>query len=86
MAGRPISLRARAAVRLAACQATQCAIQAVDLMYQTAGGAALFQNGRLERCMRDVHAAGQHIAVSMQANLEPVGRVLFGLPPGMARF
>jgi hypothetical protein len=24
--------------------------------------------------------------VNMQANLEPVGRVLFGLPPGMARF
>jgi alkylation response protein AidB-like acyl-CoA dehydrogenase len=86
VAGRAIALRARAAVRLAACHATQCAIQAVDLMYQTAGGAALFQSGRLERCLRDVHAAGQHIAVSMQANLEPVGRVLFGLPPGMARF
>ncbi len=86
VAGRPISLRARAAVRLAACHATQCAIQTVDLMYQTAGGAALFQSGRLERCLRDVHAAGQHVAVNMQANLEPVGRVLFGLPPGMARF
>ena len=86
VAGRPVSLLARAAVRLAACHATQCAIQAVDLMYQTAGGAALFQSGRLERCLRDVHAAGQHVAVNMQANLEPVGRVLFGLPPGMARF
>jgi alkylation response protein AidB-like acyl-CoA dehydrogenase len=86
VAGRPISLRARAAVRLAACHATQSAIQVVDLMYQTAGGAALFQSGRLDRCFRDVHAAGQHVAVSMPANLEPVGRVLFGLPPGMARF
>ena len=52
----------------------------------TAGGASLFQGGRLERCFRDVHAAGQHVAVSMPANLEPIGRVLFGLPPGMARF
>ena len=86
VAGRAIELRARAAVRLAACHATQCAVQVVDLMYQSAGGAALFQSGRLERCLRDVHAAGQHIAVNMQANLEPVGRVLFGLPPGMARF
>jgi indole-3-acetate monooxygenase len=86
VAGRAIPLRARAAVRLAACHATQCAIQAVDLMYQTAGGAALFQSGRLERCLRDVHAAGQHVAVNWQANLEPVGRVLFGLPPGLARF
>ncbi len=53
---------------------------------RSAGGAALFQSGRLERCFRDIHAAGQHVAVSMPANLEPVGRVLFGLPPGMARF
>jgi indole-3-acetate monooxygenase len=86
VAGRTISLRARAQVRLAACHATQSAIQAVDLMYQAAGGAALFQGSRLERCFRDVHVAGQHIAVSMQANVEPVGRVLFGLPPGMLRF
>jgi alkylation response protein AidB-like acyl-CoA dehydrogenase len=85
-AGRAIGMRERAEVRLAACHAGQCAIQAVDLMYQLAGGAALFQGGRLERCFRDVHAAGQHIAVSPHANLEPIGRVLFGLPPGMARF
>ena len=85
-AGKPMTLRAKADVRLAACHATQCAIQAVDLMYQLAGGASLFQGNRLERCFRDVHAGGQHIAVSAQANLEPVGRVLFGLPPGTARF
>jgi indole-3-acetate monooxygenase len=86
VAGRAISLRARGQVRLAACHAVQSGIQAVDLMYQAAGGAALFQGSRLERCFRDIHTAGQHIAVSMQANVEPVGRVLFGLPPGMARF
>ena len=86
LAGRAIPLRARAAVRLAACYATECAIRAVDLMYQSAGGAALFTGSRLERCFRDIHAGGQHVAVSMQANLEPVGRVLFGLPPGLARF
>ena len=85
-AGKTVPMRARADVRLAACHATQCAIQAVDIMYQLAGGAALFQSGRLERCFRDIHAAGQHIAVSAQTNLEPVGRVLFGLPPGTARF
>jgi alkylation response protein AidB-like acyl-CoA dehydrogenase len=84
--GLAIAMEERARVRLAACHAAQCAIQAVDLTYQLAGGAALFQSGRLERCFRDVHAAGQHIAVSPQANLEPIGRVLFGLPPGMARF
>jgi len=85
-AGRSISLQERAEVRLAAVHATQCAIQTTDIMYQLGGGASLFQGGRLERCFRDVHAAGQHIAVSPLSNMEPVGRVLFGLPPGMARF
>jgi Acyl-CoA dehydrogenase, C-terminal domain len=46
----------------------------------------VFQGSRLERCFRDVHVAGQHVVLSMQASLEPVGRVLFGLPPGAARF
>jgi alkylation response protein AidB-like acyl-CoA dehydrogenase len=86
LAGREVSLRRRALVRLAACQATQNAIQAVDLMYACGGGTSLLETNRLERCFRDVHAAGQHVAVAAQSNLEPVGRVLFGLDPGQARF
>ncbi len=86
LAGREVSVRRRALVRLAACQATQNAIQAVDLMYACGGGTSLLETNRLERCFRDVHAAGQHVAVAAQSNLEPVGRVLFGLDPGQARF
>jgi alkylation response protein AidB-like acyl-CoA dehydrogenase len=86
VAGRPITMRNRAVVRLASWQATQNAIQAVDLMYACGGGTSLFEGGRLERCFRDVHAAGQHVAVATQSNLEPVGRVMFGLDPGNARF
>jgi indole-3-acetate monooxygenase len=84
--GRAISVQERAEVRLAAVHATQNAIQATDLMYQLGGGASLFQGGRLERCFRDIHAGGQHLAVAPLSNLEPLGRVLFGLPPGLARF
>jgi alkylation response protein AidB-like acyl-CoA dehydrogenase len=85
VAGRTVTVRDRALVKLAACHATQCAIQAVDLAYQSAGGAALLYGSRLERCFRDVHMAGQHVMLSRHASLEPVGRVLFGLPPGAAR-
>lgn len=85
-AGVPASMESRALVRLAASHATQNAIEAVDLVYKLAGGTALFEDNRLERCFRDVHAAGQHIAVSPMSNLEPVGRVMLGLDPGMARF
>jgi alkylation response protein AidB-like acyl-CoA dehydrogenase len=86
LAGREITMRSRALVRLAAWQATQNAIQAVDLMYACGGGTSLFESNRLERCMRDVHAAGQHVAVATQSNLELTGRVMFGLDPGAARF
>lgn len=86
VAGTPVSLQQRALVRLAACQATQSAIQAVDLAYALAGGSAIYEGSRLERCFRDIHTAGQHFAVAPMANLEPIGRVLFGLDPGMARF
>jgi alkylation response protein AidB-like acyl-CoA dehydrogenase len=86
LAGRPITLQRRAVVRLAACQATQNAVQAVDLKYACAGGTSLFEGNRLERCFRDVHAGAQHFAVAPQSNLEPIGRVLFGLDPGRARF
>jgi indole-3-acetate monooxygenase len=86
LAGRPASMQQRAHVRLAACHATQCAIEAVDLVYALAGGSSLYEGSRLERCFRDIHAAGQHVAVAAVANQEPVGRALFGLDPGMTRF
>jgi alkylation response protein AidB-like acyl-CoA dehydrogenase len=85
-AGIPASLESRALVRLAAWRAAQNAIEAVDLMYALAGGTALFEINRLERCFRDVHAAGQHVALATMSNLEPVGRVMLGLDPGIARF
>jgi alkylation response protein AidB-like acyl-CoA dehydrogenase len=86
LAGREVTIQRRAMVRLAACQATQNAIQATDLMYACGGGSSLFQGNRLERAFRDIHAAGQHLVVQPQSNLEPIGRVLFGLDPGLARF
>jgi indole-3-acetate monooxygenase len=79
--GAEISIRQRAAARLACVNAAQASAQAVDLMYNAAGGVALFESGRLERCFRDVHACTQHIAVST-VNYETGGRVLLGLDPG----
>jgi len=79
-----VTARSRMLVRLAAYQAMQNAIQAVDLMFALGGGTALFEGNRLERCFRDVHAAGQHGAVAAMSNLEPIGRVLLGLEQGTA--
>jgi alkylation response protein AidB-like acyl-CoA dehydrogenase len=79
------SMQRRAMVRLACTYAAQASAQAVDLMYNAAGGTAIFETGRLERCFRDVHASTQHIATST-SNYETGGRVLLGLDPGTPRF
>jgi alkylation response protein AidB-like acyl-CoA dehydrogenase len=86
LAGRSATLRRRGLVRLAACEAGHYAIQAVDLVHAAGGGASIREDNRIERCWRDAHAAAQHFSVSEHDNLEPVGRVLFGLEPGTARF
>lgn len=82
--GAVIPLQRRAMARLACANAGQASAQAVDLVYNAAGGTALLESGRLERCFRDVHACTQHIAISTM-NYEAGGRVLLGLDPGMPR-
>jgi alkylation response protein AidB-like acyl-CoA dehydrogenase len=84
-AGRTPTLRQRAIARLAAAKAAETSAQAVDLLFNAAGGTALFESSPLERCFRDVHATTQHIG-TQPANFELAGRVLLGLDPGTPRF
>jgi alkylation response protein AidB-like acyl-CoA dehydrogenase len=84
-AGNAPSLKQRAVARLSAAQAASASAQAVDLLYNAAGGSALYENNLLERCFRDVHATTQHVGTS-SANFELSGRVLLGLDPGTPRF
>jgi len=79
------SLPQRATARLAAAQAASASAQAVDLVYNAAGGTAIYEHNLLERCFRDVHATTQHVGIS-SANFEISGRVLLGLDPGTPRF
>jgi hypothetical protein len=45
-------------------QAMRLCTQAVDVAFHGAGGGALYDTSPLQRCFRDMHAAGQHIAFS----------------------
>jgi alkylation response protein AidB-like acyl-CoA dehydrogenase len=84
-AGRTISHRQRALVRLAATHAATCAAQAVDLMYQAGGGSSVYTSSRLNRAFRDIHVATQHMAIATTV-YEPVGRALLELDPGTPVF
>jgi alkylation response protein AidB-like acyl-CoA dehydrogenase len=74
-AGRPVTLRHRALLRLAMTHAVQSAAQAVDLMWAAAGASPVYTSSPLERCFRDIHVATQHAAVGL-FSLETIGSAL----------
>ncbi len=72
-----ISLRQRALLRLAASYCVTQAAGAVDAMYEAGGGTSIYRSSALQRCLRDVHTATQHLRVA-SATYELAGRVLLG--------
>ncbi|MCP3058398.1 acyl-CoA dehydrogenase family protein [Myxococcus sp. K38C18041901] len=76
----PASVRARAELRLAMTHATRSSARAVDLMYEAAGGPAVFHSSALQRCLRDVHTLTQHAMVA-RPTLELTGGILLGFDP-----
>jgi alkylation response protein AidB-like acyl-CoA dehydrogenase len=74
-----ISVGARRDMRLAATHLVHEAAAVVDRVFTLAGGHAVFADSPLQRCLRDVHVATQHMMVS-GATLELTGRLLLGQP------
>ena len=79
------SLEQRALVRLAITHVASAAKQVTEMMFESGGGTALYEDGKLARCSRDAQALAQHIALTSN-NYEFAGRVLLGMDSGMARF
>jgi alkylation response protein AidB-like acyl-CoA dehydrogenase len=77
-ASNPATPAERARLRGAATHAVAAAGDATDLVFSLAGGSAVYTGSRLQRHMRDLHAAGQHMMVG-QPTWELVGRVLLGV-------
>ena len=78
--GTPITAEQQGLLRLAATHATAASASAVDRMYTTAGGTAVFASSPLQRCLRDVHAVTQHLFVA-PSTYEPIGKILLGVEP-----
>ncbi len=79
-AGGKVVMDEKARLRLAATHATWSSVNAVDKLYHAAGGSAIYEKSTLQRCLRDVHVATQHLMVA-QPTLEVVGKVMLGIDP-----
>jgi indole-3-acetate monooxygenase len=55
-------------------------VDVVQLVYKAAGGAAVYQRGPLDRCLRDVLTMNQHV-IGTPRTYEMAGRLLLGLEP-----
>jgi alkylation response protein AidB-like acyl-CoA dehydrogenase len=79
-AGAEPTLRQRAVFRLATIHSYRAARDAVGLMYEAGGGAALYATSPLDRQWRDITTVTQHALVNARGYAE-VGRALLGLDP-----
>ncbi len=66
-AGRVPSPDHQAEARVASTYVTEVAHRVTMAAFQAAGGTALFDTNPLQRCFRDITAAGQHFVVSQSA-------------------
>ena len=71
-------LAERAGATAAAVHAYEVAYSAAEMAFRAAGGAALFREGRLQRCFRDLAAGRQHIFATEEA-WERVAQVFLGV-------
>jgi len=62
----------------------RASIEVVNAMYTLAGGSAVYDGSPLQRHLRDVHVASQHITVSSNT-LETIGQLLFGVEANTSR-
>lgn len=83
LAGRPPSVDERRAARLAATHATHSAAAVVQRVYTLAGGGAVFAASPLQRALRDLQVATQHMMVA-EPSWELSGRLLLGVPTNTA--
>jgi alkylation response protein AidB-like acyl-CoA dehydrogenase len=75
----------RAAYHIAIVQTVDTAVDVVDQLHRALGTNVIFEGGPMERALRDIHTAAQHIVVSPQRYIAS-GRVLLGLEPGTTMF
>ena len=79
-----VSVALKRDLRLATTSAVESARQSVDLIYELAGGTAVYRTSPIQRRFRDVHVATQHMMVKQQT-YELAGRLFMNQPTDTAQ-
>jgi alkylation response protein AidB-like acyl-CoA dehydrogenase len=75
-----LSMEQRARFRLAATNAVDCSVEAVDMMAKVSGGGSVYKGNRLERILRDAHTAVTHLQFNDLTYIK-AGRLLLDRDP-----
>lgn len=78
-AGHKIPMELRLRARRDQVRGTERAIEAIDILFKTAGGNSLRRGHVIERAWRDAHAGSVHVANDVERALAMYGRGEFGL-------
>ena len=81
-AGEELSQLQRARNKGDLSHAVRAAAGAIDLLFESVGGQGLFDDNKIQRAWRDVHAATKHISLVWDSTGAIYGRTLLGLPAG----
>ncbi|MDB6141950.1 MAG: Acyl-CoA dehydrogenase type 2 domain, partial [Pseudomonas sp.] len=73
-----ISVDHRRDIRLATTHAVHSAQDIINSMYQLGGGSSIFEQSPLQKCLRDINVAAQHLMVS-DSTYELTGRIFLGI-------
>ncbi|HKV53507.1 MAG TPA: acyl-CoA dehydrogenase family protein [Candidatus Binataceae bacterium] len=77
-AGQRLAIDQRVRYRLAVINAHQACLEAVEMLYKSYGGAAVYASGPLDRALRDLQTINQHTINSLKV-YETAGRMLLGM-------
>ena len=75
--GETPTLRQQCELRAAATYCTEVALDIVTEVFRYSGGGAIYEKNVLQRCLRDLNAAAQHLMVS-EVSYENLGLTLLG--------
>ncbi|MGB6754253.1 MAG: acyl-CoA dehydrogenase family protein, partial [Xanthobacteraceae bacterium] len=80
-AGRQADLDLRLRNRLSQAFSVKLLVQAIDALFQAAGGQGIFASKPIQRAWRDIHAGALHVSMNWDAVSTMYGQHALGLDP-----